>query len=81
MIRRWRGSQWVDNLGRTWFEDGAKKWWRNDMSISDMLTFQPSRRRPPREYGPYTKAAIKIHPQQITDLCPQTAWLNCRSKA
>lgn len=73
---RWKGSQWVDRYGRTWFRDGAGKWWRNEMSIMDTLTFDPARRRPPRRFGPYTKATVEIHAERITDLCPQMARLN-----
>ena len=75
MFNRWRGSQWIDKYGRTWFEDARGMWWRDNLSISGMLTFVPSRRRPPREYGPYAIAETEIHPRGITELCPQTSWM------
>jgi hypothetical protein len=69
---RWRGHQWVDRLGRTWMEDGAGKWWRNKLTIAELFDFAPTRRRPPKEFGPYTKATQRVHAMMITDLCEET---------
>ena len=68
-----RHLQWKDRYGRIWFVNGPKRlWWRNELSISETLTFDPVR-HPPRKYGPYTLSETAIHPQHIIDLCPKLA--------
>lgn len=67
-----RRDQWVDKRGRTWHLNGGK-WWRNDLSIYEMLTFNATR-TPPRRFGPYRKAEVRINPRGITDLCAALSW-------
>lgn len=70
--QRWSGEQWVDRHGRTWVQDGSGKWWRNGLSTYEMLTFDPSKRRPPREFGPYSRAVEHVVVNRITDLWVRT---------